>query len=105
MKRREIVILVVIACALAVLNVGNFIRKQRLRNDYRLIVEAGQIQISLNAAHTGEFEDLPGIGPVLAERIVDYREKEGGYESLDELKKVKGIGDNLYQKILPYLRL
>ncbi|KPK64881.1 hypothetical protein AMJ83_00200 [candidate division WOR_3 bacterium SM23_42] len=80
-------------------------RKQRLRNDYRLIVEAGKIQVSLNAAHAGEFEDLPGIGPVLAERIVDYREKEGAYESLEELKKVKGIGDILFQKILPYVRL
>jgi competence protein ComEA len=70
-----------------------------------LIVQAGKTKLSLNAAHTSDFEDLPGIGPILAERIVDYREKEGGYESLEELKRVKGIGDNLYQKIVPYIRL
>ena len=104
-KRREIVILVIFACVLAAVNAGNFIRKQRLSRNYRLVVQAGKTKLSLNTAQTSDFEDLPGIGPVLAQRIVDYRENEGGYESLEELKRVRGIGENLYEKIVPYLRL
>ena len=105
MKRKEVVIVATIVALLATVNLSNFIRKQHMRQNYRLIIEAGKIKLSLNDACMAEFEDLPGIGPVLAERIVDYREKEGGYESLEELKNVKGIGDNLYQRILPYIRL
>ena len=59
----------------------------------------------LNVVSAGELEDLPGIGPVIAERIVEYRQQKGGFGSLDELKQIKGIGDRLYEKILPYLKL
>ena len=92
-------------CVLAVINVGNLVRKERLKQKYRLIVEAGSEQLCLNTARPSELEDLPGIGPVLAKRIIEYRERVGRYESLEELKEVKGIGDNLYQRIFPYIRL
>ena len=69
------------------------------------MVEQGKIQISINAASTGDLDDLPGVGSVLAERIVRYRERKGGFQSLEELKDVKGIGDKLYGKILPYISL
>jgi competence protein ComEA len=91
--------------ALLAINTANVIRKQQLRRSTALIVEQGRIQLSLNSIGAAELCDLPGIGPVLAERIVDYREQKGAFKSLDELKKVKGIGDKLYSKVLPYLKL
>ena len=70
-----------------------------------LVVEQGTIQISINAASTSDLDELPGIGSVLADRIVRYREQKGEFRSLDELKRVKGIGDKLYGKILPHITL
>ena len=48
--------------------------------------------IDLNEAGVEKLEKLPGVGPVLAERIVKYRNREGGFASVDELNEVSGIG-------------
>lgn len=48
--------------------------------------------IDLNAAGADALESLPGVGPVLAARIVAYREQTGGFESVDQLIEVPGIG-------------
>jgi competence ComEA-like helix-hairpin-helix protein len=48
--------------------------------------------IDLNEAGVKKLEKLPGVGPVLAERIVKYRNNEGGFTSVDELNEVSGIG-------------
>lgn len=48
--------------------------------------------INLNAATITDLDTLPGVGPVLAQRIVDYRDANGGFASVDELRQVDGIG-------------
>jgi len=55
--------------------------------------------VSLNRATIKELEELPGVGEVMAGRIVDYREKNGGFREINELKLVKGIGEKLFEKI------
>ena len=54
---------------------------------------AGTEKVNLNTATVEELQTLSGIGPALSERIVDYREEHGGFESVEELKEVSGIGD------------
>lgn len=61
--------------------------------------------IALNTANAKELELLPGIGPVLAERIVAYRQEHGPFKSLDELLAIKGIGPKTLEKFRSYLRL
>lgn len=62
--------------------------------------------VSLNSATQQELaERLPGIGEELARRIIEYREQHGGFQSLEELKNVEGIGDKTLEKIKPYLSL
>lgn len=49
--------------------------------------------LSLNAAEAADLEALPGIGPVLAQRIIDYREENGPFETVEDLLDVSGIGE------------
>lgn len=55
--------------------------------------EASDEVLSLNGASASDLEDLPGVGPVLAERIVAYREEHGRFETVEDLLGVSGIGE------------
>ena len=55
--------------------------------------------VDLNTGTVAEFQTISGVGPAKAKAIVDYRQKNGDYKSISELKNVKGIGDKLYNKI------
>ena len=61
--------------------------------------------IPLNRAAEEDLDRLPGIGPSLARRIVEYRERRGGFSSLDELMVVNGIKEKTFEKIKRYLTL
>ncbi len=55
--------------------------------------------ISLNRSPASELEQLPGVGPALAGRMVDWRAANGGFKSKDDLQNVSGIGDKLFAAI------
>ena len=61
-------------------------------------------KIGINSAGASELISISGIGPVLAGRLVEYREKNGGFRDADELMKVKGIGPKSIEKILPQIK-
>lgn len=61
--------------------------------------------IHLNTAPASEFDKLPGIGPTLSSRIVDWRKANGGFKSVDDLRRVGGIGDKLFAGIKPLVTL
>lgn len=60
--------------------------------------------LSLSTATVDQLETLPGVGPVLAQHIVDYRAEHGGYRSVDELREVDGIGDRRFEDLQPLVR-
>jgi competence protein ComEA len=61
--------------------------------------------LDINRATLAQLDTLPGIGPVTAERIIAYRSKVGRINSLDELKKISGLGGMKFEEIKPLLRV
>lgn len=55
-------------------------------------------KININSAGLAELDKIPGIGPVTAQKIIDYREKHGSFNSVDDLKKIGGMGDKTIDK-------
>jgi competence protein ComEA len=61
--------------------------------------------LDINRATTTQLDTLPGIGPVTAQRIIDYRTKVGRINSVDELKKISGLGGTKFEEIKSLLRV
>ncbi len=61
--------------------------------------------IDPNIASKADLETLPGIGPVMAKRIIDYRRAHGPYKKIADLRKVSGIGRKKLEKMKPYLTI
>lgn len=55
--------------------------------------------VNLNTATMDQLQTLPGVGPVLAQRILDYRQAHGGFRSVSELRQVSGIGDARFAQL------
>ncbi|MEU3881623.1 ComEA family DNA-binding protein [Streptomyces californicus] len=60
--------------------------------------------LSLNTATAEQLEALPGVGPVLAQHMIDYRTENNGFRSVDELRQVNGIGDRRFADLQPLVR-
>ena len=54
-------------------------------------------KVNINTASLEELKSLPGVGDVIAQGIIDYRQKNGGFKQLEELKNVTRIGDKIYE--------
>ena len=56
-------------------------------------------QINLNTASEKELQELPGIGPAMSTRIIEYRETNGAFQNIEDIKKVRGIGNAKFEKL------
>lgn len=104
MKRLRPGLLGVVAALLAMVTLVSLAR-QAWRSDESALPPAESHWVQVNQATALEWADMPGIGPVLAQRIVHLREARGGFQSIEELRMVKGVGEKKLRRLRPHLRL
>ncbi len=59
--------------------------------------------VNINTAGTDELQTLSGVGPGIAQRIIDYRSQNGAFHSIEDLKQVSGIGDKIFDKLKEHI--
>ena len=90
-------LVILLAChALAGMRVGT-------RSSQHLDPDGPIYRLDLNRARQAELVQLPGVGPVLAERIVSFRETRGPFRAINDLRQVSGIGAKTLEKIRPWV--
>jgi competence protein ComEA len=73
------------------------------RQPQKFARQSTKISLDVNRASQQDFERLPGIGPVLAGRIVEYREARGGFRDIEQLRRVKGVGKKTFERIREFV--
>lgn len=61
------------------------------------------MKININTANLNELDMLPGIGDSTAQKIIDYRNENGKFNSIEDIKNIKGIGESKFEKIKDYI--
>ena len=67
------------------------------------VAQDDELKVDLNRAGIEELVRLPGVGEIVAQRIVNYRDENGAFEAPEELMNVRGIGEKTYLKLKPYV--
>ncbi len=62
-------------------------------------------KININTADSSQLQELNGVGPATAEKIINYRKQNGRFQSIEDIKNVSGIGDKTYEKLKDHIRV
>ena len=87
--------------AALVITLGVAAQTARAQDAPRTAAAAAGAPLNLNSASVAQLETLPGIGRAVAERIVEYRQKNGGFKKAEDLMNVRGIGEKSFLKLKP----
>ena len=111
----QIKLLLVLAGVLLIGSVTEFVRSYATveKGQFKFSVQIGDgdntytsvFEVDLNLSPADSLELIPGIGPVLATRIITYRDSVGRFEKPEDVLKVRGIGYATYEKIKSYIKV
>ena len=76
-----------------------------LQSRFCFSVEQIEGKVNINTATEAQIALLPGLGPKLATEVVTYRTNNGGFKTIEDIKKVSGVGDKKFEKIKDYVVL
>ncbi len=108
MKKSLFITIILPTAACVLLFIGVFIGRQTSGNRFALdkngppeatVAWINDGKININLADAQALQILPGIGAVIAQRIIDYRETHGDFTDINELRNVHGIGDGIFKNI------
>jgi competence protein ComEA len=102
LRRHFFAAVVVIASAMAMSPITSY-AQGAARQSSKKAQAAPAAPVNLNSATTTELQTLPGVGPALASRIIEYRQKNGGFKKIEDVMNVKGIGEKAFLKLKPLL--
>ncbi len=101
--KRACVLLLVVAMTVAFLPCEAAFAQQVQGNQGGMKPQPQQIQqsakLNINTASKADLEKLPGIGPAIAEKIVNYRQEHGAFKTIEDLKNVSGIGEKKFEML------
>ena len=81
----------------------NIENKETDTNDSNNNSNSNNSKVNINTGGVEELKALPGVGDLLAQKIIDYREENGKFKTIDELKNVSGIGDKKFESMKEYV--
>ncbi len=99
-EEKMILFTIVIAAAAGVIIKTAFSYNQKIEN---VKTTSQKVAVDINNASYEKLRELPGIGGVYAQRIINYRQKKGGFKKPEELINIKGIGKKTYKKMERYV--
>ena len=67
------------------------------------VTDSGEGKVNINTANAAALQTIPGIGPSKADRIIEYRESEGKFNEIDDIKNISGIGNKTFESIKEYI--
>ena len=73
--------------------------------EYLLSEKSGSSKININTAKLEELQNIPGVGPSIAQAIIDYREENGKFMNIEDIKSVTGVGESKYKKMEEYIKV
>lgn len=84
----------------------NYDLKRRMKDNEEIFIQSKmENKININTANHKQLETLDGIGKTLAQRIIEYRNQNGIFKNIDDLKKVRGFSEKKYQKIQEFIKI
>lgn len=111
----QLKLVIFLAGVLVILSGYRLVRSYATADDeaFRFAFQAGDqdyrynpvFRVDLNHSPADSLELIPGIGPVFSERIVAYRDSAGGFDRIEDIMQVKGIGYGTFEKIRGYLEV
>jgi len=107
MKKPALIVMICIAAATLILLIGVFIGRNSLTVPPlpETLAATEHDLLNINTADLNRLQELPGIGEVLAQRIIDYRNAHGSFTSLQQLMDIEGIDRGKFDRILELICL